>query len=365
MRFSELARHSVWLAPTDRERIGSFIDGLTYQLQLLMIRERVSSVTFDEVVDIVQQIEMVYSQEHGEREAKRPRGPGDFSGVPSGGQCYHDRGRPYRHAQTGRPVHCGASSSHSSYSYHQGQSSLSALPTRSSFNAPSVQGSSAPDSSSGYPGARGALQSPPPFTGRGCFECGDMGHIKRYCPFLTGGPARLRSQPTTSAPVTSPPAQPARGGAQPIRGRPRGGGRSNGGQAQFYAIPARPDVVASDAVITRIVSVCHREASVLFDPCSTYSYASSYLAHHSDMPCEPLVSSAHVSTLVGDTIIIEHIYRSCVVTIRSLDTRVDLLLLSMVDFDVILGMDWLSPCHVVLDCHAKTMALAMPGLPRN
>ncbi|XP_070001867.1 uncharacterized protein [Nicotiana sylvestris] len=35
----------------------------------------------------------------------------------------------------------------------------------------------------------------------------------------------------------------------------------------------------------------------------------------------------------------------------------------MVDFDVILGMDWLSPYHVVLDCHAKTGTLAMPGLP--
>ncbi|XP_070045449.1 uncharacterized protein [Nicotiana tomentosiformis] len=30
MRFSELARHAVWLVPTDRERIRRFIDGLTY-----------------------------------------------------------------------------------------------------------------------------------------------------------------------------------------------------------------------------------------------------------------------------------------------------------------------------------------------
>ncbi|XP_070050408.1 uncharacterized protein [Nicotiana tomentosiformis] len=30
MRFSELARHAVWLVPTNRERIMRFIDGLTY-----------------------------------------------------------------------------------------------------------------------------------------------------------------------------------------------------------------------------------------------------------------------------------------------------------------------------------------------
>nr|XP_016469213.1 PREDICTED: uncharacterized protein LOC107791632 [Nicotiana tabacum] len=36
----------------------------------------------------------------------------------------------------------------------------------------------------------------------------------------------------------------------------------------------------------------------------------------------------------------------------------------MVDFDVILGMDWLSPYHAIFDCHVKTMTLAMLGLPR-
>ena len=52
MRFSELVRHAVLMVPTDRERIRRFIDGLTYQLWLLMTRERVSGATFDEVVDI-------------------------------------------------------------------------------------------------------------------------------------------------------------------------------------------------------------------------------------------------------------------------------------------------------------------------
>ncbi|XP_075082100.1 uncharacterized protein LOC107791632 [Nicotiana tabacum] len=52
------------------------------------------------------------------------------------------------------------------------------------------------------------------------------------------------------------------------------------------------------------------------------------------------------------------------VTINGFDTIVDLLLLDMVDFDVILGMDWLSPYHAIFDCHVKTMTLAMLGLPR-
>ncbi|XP_070039460.1 uncharacterized protein [Nicotiana tomentosiformis] len=247
MRFHEFAHHANWLVPSNRERIRRFIDGLTYQLRLFMTRETVSGATFDEVVDIARQIEMVRSQERGERQAKKPRGSGGFSGVPSGAQ--------------------------------------------SSFHVPSIQGSSTPGSSSGYSGAGSSLQSPPPFIRRGCFECRDIGHIKRYCPRLTGGPAQQRIQSTTSAPVTSPLSQLARGEAQSARGRPRGEGRSGGSQARFYTILARPDVVASDTVITGIVSVFHREASVLFDHGSTYSYA--------------LVSSVHVSTSVGDTINVE------------------------------------------------------------
>ncbi|XP_070024784.1 uncharacterized protein [Nicotiana sylvestris] len=81
------------------------------------------------------------------------------------------------------------------------------------------------------------------------------------------------------------------------------------------------------------------------------------------MPHESLASSIHVSTPVGDTIIVDRVYRSCVVTIGGLETRVDLLLLSMVDFDVILVMDWFSPSHAILDCEAKTVTFAMPGLP--
>ncbi|XP_070019806.1 uncharacterized protein [Nicotiana sylvestris] len=60
----------------------------------------------------------------------------------------------------------------------------------------------------------------------------------------------------------------------------------------------------------------------------------------------------------------DHVYRLCVVTIGGLDMRLDFLRLSMVDFDLILGMDWLSSCHAILDCHAKTVTLAMPSLPR-
>ncbi|XP_070003103.1 uncharacterized protein [Nicotiana sylvestris] len=71
-----------------------------------------------------------------------------------------------------------------------------------------------------------------------------------------------------------------------------------------------------------------------------------------------------MSTPMGDSIDVDRVYHSCVVTIGSIETSIDLLVLDMVDFDFILGMDWLSPYHAILDCHTKTITLALPGLPR-
>ncbi|XP_070008205.1 uncharacterized protein [Nicotiana sylvestris] len=81
------------------------------------------------------------------------------------------------------------------------------------------------------------------------------------------------------------------------------------------------------------------------------------------MPRDSLSAPIYVSTHVGDSIVVDRVNRSYVVSIRSLETSVDLLLLDMVDFDVILSMDWLSPCHAILDFHTKTVTLAMSGLP--
>ena len=56
------------------------------------------------------------------------------------------------------------------------------------------------------------------------------------------------------------------------------------------------------------------------------------------------------------------VYRSCVVKIVGSNTYVDLVILAMDDFDVILGMTWLSPQLAILDCNAKTVTLAKPGI---
>ncbi|WMV46513.1 hypothetical protein MTR67_039898 [Solanum verrucosum] len=46
----------------------------------------------------------------------------------------------------------------------------------------------------------------------------------------------------------------------------------------------------------------------------------------------------------------------------TLYAKVDHTFLDILDFDVILGMYWLSPYHAVLDCFAKTVTLARPSI---
>ena len=64
---------------------------------------------------------------------------------------------------------------------------------------------------------------------------------------------------------------------------------------------------------------------------------------------------------MGESVLVEKVYRSCPVTFMESNTHVELVILEMVDFDVILGMTWLSSNYAILDCNAKTLTLAKPG----
>ncbi|XP_070046388.1 uncharacterized protein [Nicotiana tomentosiformis] len=151
--------------------------------------------------------------------------------------------------------------------------------------------------------------------------------------------------------------------------------------SSFGALPTQSSHHAPSVQISPIMGSCNgysgsrgltqdpqsflvKDASVLFDPVSTYSYVSSYFVSCLDIPRGSLDAHVHESTPTDDSIVVDRVYRSCVVTICCFEMREDFLLLDMMDFDVIFGMEWLFPYHVILDYHTKTMTLAMPGSPR-
>ena len=90
-----------------------------------------------------------------------------------------------------------------------------------------------------------------------------------------------------------------------------------------------------------IIAVFDRPATILFYLGSTYFYVSTYFAPSLNILCESLDLPIRVSTPIGDSVVVDQVYRLCTVTLMGYDTHADLKVLEMIDFDVILGMDWL------------------------
>lgn len=57
------------------------------------------------------------------------------------------------------------------------------------------------------------------------------------------------------------------------------------------------------------------------------------------MTPEPLSSLIRVSTPLRDSLMVDHFCKGCMITLQGFDTSVDLILLDMLDFDLIMGID--------------------------
>ena len=69
------------------------------------------------------------------------------------------------------------------------------------------------------------------------------------------------------------------------------------------------------------------------------------------MLCDVLDSPIRVCTPIGESVIVTHVYHACPNLFMGLQTWGDLMILDMDDFDIILGMTWLSPiilCLIVI-----------------
>ena len=68
---------------------------------------------------------------------------------------------------------------------------------------------------------------------------------------------------------------------------------------------------------------------------------------------ETLEKPLYVSSPLGTRVSIDLIYRGCELEISGILLIVDLRVMDMSEFDVILGMDWLTAYRVVIDCEYR------------
>ena len=76
-----------------------------------------------------------------------------------------------------------------------------------------------------------------------------------------------------------------------------------------------------------------------------------------------MIEPFEVATPVGDFVIATPVYKNCLVVIYSHRTVADLIELNMIEFDIIMGMDWLAACYANVDCRGKIVRFQFPGEP--
>ncbi|XP_075080540.1 uncharacterized protein LOC142166033 [Nicotiana tabacum] len=200
-----------------------------------------------------------------------------------------------------------------------------------------------------------------------CFRCGQLGHHLRDCP----QPPRNFNQASIQS---AAPTQTTRNtsGATGTGNKGRGiGDRDNVnqgqgnvgiGQARVFAF-TRQDAQASNVVVTSIFYVCSFDALALIDLGSTHFYVSSYFALRFSRQPELLNDPFLVATPIGESLLAEYLYRACQIRVEGRDTLADLIVLDMINFDMLMGMDWLSSCYAIVDCHAKIVKFEIPNEP--
>ncbi|KAL0554253.1 hypothetical protein IC582_008170 [Cucumis melo] len=168
------------------------------------------------------------------------------------------------------------------------------------------------------------------FGTRTCFKCRQEGHTADRCPLRLTGIAQNQ------------------GAGAPHQGR-------------VFATN-RTEAEKAGTVVTSTLPVLGHYALVLFDSGSSHSFISSAFVSHARLEVEPLHHVLSVSTPSGECMLSKEKVKACQIEIAGHVIEVTLIVLDMLDFDVILGMDWLAANHASIDCSRKEVTFNPPSM---
>lgn len=356
-KFCKLARYAPYSVPTEKARVQRFVQGLVGRL-FNAIAPNMSTLTYSGAVDLARKIE---NKSREEREAfdarKKAKIGGSFGGDRSASHKTGNQGRQPQGSQAGMDT-----VSQSTYRPHHRQGIQGPPPPQGHRNSGQMYATALSCQTCG----KSHVGQCRVLTG-GCFRCGQLGHHIRDCPLppknstQTSAQIAAPTQTTRNASSSAGTGNRGRGAGDRVAGN-QGQGNGGRGQARVFAL-TRQDAQVSNAVVTGILSVCSFDAHALIDPGSTHSYVSSYFALRFARQPEMLNHPFLVATPVGDSLLVEYVYRDCQIIVGGRDTVANLIVLDMIDFDVLMGMDWLSPYYATVDCHAKIVRFEIPNEP--
>ncbi|GJR09019.1 putative reverse transcriptase domain-containing protein [Tanacetum coccineum] len=158
-----------------------------------------------------------------------------------------------------------------------------------------------------------------------CYECGVQGHFKKDCPKLKNG-------------------------------NPSNQSGNDNAPAKVYVVGnagTNPD----SNVVTGTFLLNNRYASILFDTGADRSFVSTTFSSLFDITPTTLDHYYDVELADGKIIGINTIIQGCTLNFLNHPFNINLMPVELGSFDVIIGMDWLSKYHAVIDCAEKIVRI--------
>ena len=121
----------------------------------------------------------------------------------------------------------------------------------------------------------------------------------------------------------------------------------------MYAINSIQEQEKSPDVVTDMQKVFDITVYALLDLGESLSFVTPYVPINFDVIPEQLCEPFSVSTHVGESILAEKVYHDFPILVNQKSTMDNLIELYMVDFDVILHMEWLHSYYSSIDCRTR------------
>ncbi|KAM6547414.1 hypothetical protein CsatB_019090 [Cannabis sativa] len=122
--------------------------------------------------------------------------------------------------------------------------------------------------------------------------------------------------------------------------------------AKFFGI-TQAKAEASPSVLSGQIPMANTTCKVLFDSGATHSFITSTIVNHINVPSELFTVGFGTMLPSGEVVISRNWLRGIPVRIDGRKLFVDLIVLDLFDFDVILGMDFLTKYGASIDCEQK------------
>ncbi|XP_073291041.1 uncharacterized protein [Primulina huaijiensis] len=167
-----------------------------------------------------------------------------------------------------------------------------------------------------------------------CFCCGKLDHRIAQCSYLDP-----RNGPIGETTPKNP--------------------KENKTNARVYAL-TQEDADNSNDVVAVTMLINKIPAYVLFDCGATYSFMSKRFSKKLGTKPDNLEEPYRVATPTNRILETRTLYQDISVLIENQNFKANLIQLNMVEFDVILGIDWFAKNHSLVDCHGKTVTIQAP-----